>query len=113
MGWDAELNRRLAVPLVIETAENLSSGRATRCRTLRSAAYAPEDLVMLSKLADNRERIERLERDIHRCPEAIDCSDIVNELDYLKTSVGIDLAEISVEIEDVPASEEILAEALA
>jgi hypothetical protein len=85
----------------------------TRCRTLRSTGCAPEEFTVLSKLADNRARIEKLEKDITLRPESIDCSDIVNELDYLKTSVGIGLTEIGVEIEDIPTSEEILAEAFA
>jgi hypothetical protein len=84
-----------------------------RCRTLRSTECNLEEFTVLSKLADNRARIEKLENDIALRPESIDCSDIVNELDYLKTSVGIGLTEISVEIEDVPTSEEILAEAFA
>jgi hypothetical protein len=113
MGWDAELNRRLTVPLVVKTAETRSAGRMTRCRTLRSTGCDPEEFTVLSKLADNRARIEKLEKNFELRPESIDCSDIVNELDYLKASVGIGLTEIRVEIEDVPTSEEIFAEAFA
>ena len=113
MGWDAELNRRLAVPLVVRAAETRSAGRMVRWRTLKSVGCDPEEFTMVSKLAENRARIERLERDIELTPGTIDCSDIANEIEYLKASLGIGLAEIRVEIEDIPSSEEILAEAFA
>lgn len=102
------MQRKLAVPIVLGSAEFCR--KQTRPRKLSHRIEDPEEYAILTKLAENRMRIERLEKDIATSCEGFDCSDIVNELDFLKANIQIGLLEVTNDLEEIPTSEEILQE---
>ena len=105
--------RRSAVPLAIESMNRLvPTGGVKKRRKLKASGVDPEACRMLSKLAENRMRIESLERGVWECAD-IDCSDIVEEIDLLRSNIELGLIEIAGGLDEVPTSEEILAEAMA
>ncbi|TFG69185.1 MAG: hypothetical protein E4H25_04975 [Methanomassiliicoccus sp.] len=107
-GWDVELKRKLAVPLAIQTIEAHNGNTMSRTRTLRMPQDDPKDFDILSKLAENRMRINQLHTEIDLQPEKVDCLDVMNELDYLKANIELSLLEIGAGIEATPSSDEIL-----
>lgn len=107
-GWDVELKRKLAVPLAIQKIEAHNGNTMSRTRTLRMSQDDPEGFDILSKLAENRMRINQLHTEIDLQPEKVDCLDVINELDYLKANIELSLLEIGAGIEATPSSEEIL-----
>lgn len=102
------MKRKLAVPIALRNVEVLDRNRMVRERSLRQDRCDPEDYEILRKLAENRTRIERLERDMDFSPHAFGCDDIVNELEYLKAEIEVGILECATEIEDVPSSEDLL-----
>lgn len=110
MRWDAKMMRRLAVPLALRNVENLDRNTMAKTRTLNASQGDPIERHIISTLADNRARIERLQGDIGWDSGDVDCSDILNELEYLKADIELGLVEIEADLEDAPTSEEILSE---
>jgi hypothetical protein len=113
MGWDARLNRRLAVPVVVNSLTANDLPGFARTRTLRTDIYEPEEFETLCKLAENRVRIDRLRLDLETSPCGIGPINIPNELDYLKAEIGLELLEMVGDIDEIPGSEEFMAEAFA
>jgi hypothetical protein len=113
MGWDAGLNRKLAVPLALEKIWDGPGSRFERSRRLRESKGDPEDMRMLLKLADNRVRLERLMVGLDEDYEIEDDEELQNELDYINASVQLGLLEITGELEEIRSSEEILETATA
>ncbi len=109
MRWDAKMMRKLAVPIVLRNVGNHDTNMMTRVRTLRSSQDG-EEYHILAKLAENRTRIERLHREVERAPRGVDCSDILNELEYLKADIELGLIDVAAEIEEMPTSEEIFSQ---
>jgi len=108
MGWDAELKRKLAVPLALYNCELAHESRSSRKRTLSRMQEDPLGFAMLTKLAENRDRIDRLRKDVELHPNEVDCSDITNELDYLKATIEFNLLEVENGISEIPSADEIL-----
>jgi len=104
------LMRRSAVPLAIENMNRMVPTRIHKKRKLKSSAADAETGYILSRLAENRSRIERLEGEVWQCSD-VDCSEIVDELELLRANVELGLMEIAGGLEEIPSSEEILAEA--
>lgn len=102
------MKRKLAVPLAIQTIEAHNGNTMSRTRTLRMPQDDPKDFDILSKLAENRMRINQLHTEIDLQPEKVDCLDVMNELDYLKANIELSLLEIGAGIEATPSSDEIL-----
>ncbi|MGD9963513.1 MAG: hypothetical protein AB7S97_06425 [Thermoplasmata archaeon] len=101
--------RKLAVPIALRNVGGLDTNTMTRTtRALR--ADDPVEHYILSKLVENRARIDRLRMDVESAVGDVDCSDIVSELEYLKADIELSLVEIEADIEDAPSSEEILAQ---
>lgn len=112
MRWDAKMMmRKLAVPIALRNVGGLDTNTMTRTsRTLRADEDDPVEYHILSKLAENKARIERLWRDVEDAACDVDCSDIVNELEFLKAEIELSLVEIEADIEDVPSPDEIMAQ---
>jgi hypothetical protein len=106
------MRRRLAVPLAINNMGHSGQNVMRRTRTLKASGVDVESQRLLGKLAENRARIERLERDVWQCSE-VDCSDIVDEIEFLRANIELGLVEIAGGLEEIRSSEEILAEAMA
>lgn len=119
MGWDAALDRKLAVPIVPEASAALDQIWRThrkggpRTRTLKEPEGGPEEMHVLMKLADTRARLERLRREVDELTEIDDSDDLMAELDYISASVSLGLLEIVGELSEVESSEEVLEEAAA
>jgi hypothetical protein len=113
MGWDAGLNRKLAVPLALEKVWDGRGDRFERSRRLRESKGDPEDMRMLMKLADNRVRLERLMEDLEEDYEVDADEEFQNNLDYINASVQLGLLEITGELEEIRSSEEIFETATA
>ena len=95
------------------TTQLAQSGASAAAIAQRRAAHGlddPLELHILTKLAENTARIESLRRSVEKAPFEADCSDIMNELEYLKSDIELGLIEIEAEIEEAPSSEEILAQ---
>lgn len=111
MRWDAKMMmRKLAVPIALRNVGDLDMNILNRTRTIRASEDDPLEYHILSKLAENRARIERLQKDVEHAVSGVDCSDIANELEYLKADIELSLMEIEADIEDVPSPDEILAQ---
>ena len=106
------MKRKLAVPLAVECSADGGMNVVHRVRRLKSAGIDAETHRLLEKLADNRARIENLERETWAC-SGYDCSEMVEELEYLRATIELGLMEIAGGLDEVPSSEEILAEGLA
>jgi hypothetical protein len=111
MGWDAGLNRRLAVPLAVAGVVDREHERYFR-RILKEDEDA-KDIEILKKLAENKAHIERLLKDIDDDPEMVCSPDISNELDYINATIQLELLEITGELEESPYSEEVFEQAIA
>ena len=109
MRWDAKMMRKLAVPIVLRSVANHDTNMMTRVRILKSSQDG-EEYHILARLAENRARIDRLHKDVERAPRGVDCSDILNELEYLKADIELGLVDMAAEIEDMPSSEEIFSQ---
>jgi hypothetical protein len=112
MGWDAALNRKLAVPLALAGRWDSKGVMMTRSRVLREPEDR-DDLRVLMKMADNRVRLERLKFDLDEDPEIVDSDELRDELEYINASVELELLEITGELEEIGSSEEIAEEAFA
>ena len=111
MRWDAKMMiRKLAVPIALSNVGGLDRNTLSRTRTIRASEEDPLEYEILSKLAENKARIERLRMEMEHSECDVDCSDIVNELEYLKADIELSLVEIEADIEDAPSSEEIFAQ---
>ena len=111
MGWDAELNRKLAVPLAVKGLLRKEENRVVRIRILKDSDQNSDDLEFARKLAVNRARIDGLLEDIDNYPEGVDSPEIETELDYIEASIQLGLLEITGELEEVPYSDELFEEA--
>ena len=105
------MRRRSAVPLAIENMNAMVPTGIRRKRILKLAGVDPETYQTLNRLAENRERIERLEGEIWQCSN-VDCSEIVNEIDLLRANIELGLVELAGGLEETPSSEDILVEAM-
>jgi len=111
MGWDAALNRKLAVPLALGRLWQNNENKMARSRILRESDK--EDLRMLMTLADNRVRLQNLMEDIERDPVFEDTGDMKNDLDYINASIRLGILEITGELEEIQSSDEAFEEVLA
>ena len=102
--------RKLAVPIALRNVGALDRNTMARTRTLRASQDDPLEYHILRTLAENRARIERLQEDLDLARTDADCSEIVNELEYLKADIELSLVEIEADIEDAPSAEEIVAQ---
>ena len=105
------MRRKSAVPLAIEDMNVMVPTGIRRKRILKLSGIDHETYRTLSRLAENRDRIERLEGEIWQCSD-IDCSEIVNEIDLLRANIELGLVELAGGLEEAPSSEDILAEAM-
>ncbi|UCE44700.1 MAG: hypothetical protein JSU93_04625 [Methanobacteriota archaeon] len=105
------MRRRSAVPLAIENMNRMVPTRVHRKRILKLSGCDPETCQTLSRLAENRARIERLESEVWQCSN-IDCSEIVNEIELLRANIELGLVEIAGGLEEARSSEEVLAEGM-
>jgi hypothetical protein len=106
------MRRRSAVPLAISSMGHSGQNVMRRTRKLKVSGADVEDQRFLGKLAENRMRIEKIERDVWQCSD-VDCADIVEEIEFLRANIEIGLVEIAGELEEIRSSEEILAEVMA
>jgi len=106
------MRRRLAVPLAIGDLGHSGKNVMKRTRKLRVSGEDTENQNMLSMLAENRKRIERLESDVWQCAD-VDCADIIEEIEFLRANIELGLVEIAGDLEEIQSSEEILAQAMA
>ncbi len=113
MGWDAGLNRKLAVPLALGKLWENHGNRIERARKLRDTEGDREDLRVWMTLADNRVRLERLSQDLEAFPEMADDDDLSDELDYINASIQLGLLEITGELEEIQSSDELFEQATA
>jgi len=102
------LKRKLAVPLAVSRVKY----RAIRTRILKDTQDL-DDIRVLATLAENRQRLERLVRNIEQDEEFFETEDMASELDYIKASIQLDLLEVEGELEGVPYSEDLLEETVA
>ncbi len=102
------MNRKLAVPLAVSKVQD----RVIRTRILKDTEDV-EDIKFLATLAENRFRLERLAKELESDREFYETEDITSELDYIEASVQLGLLEITGELEEIPASDEILEAAVA
>jgi len=102
------LKRKLAVPLAVSKVKN----RAIRTRILKDTEDV-DDIRILATLAENRQRLERLVRDLEQDEGFYETEDMANELDYIKASIQLDLLEVAGELEAMPFSEDLLEEVAA
>ena len=108
------MNRRLAVPLAVKGLLGHEENRVVRIRALKnSEEQDPEDIEIARKLAQNRERIEGIWKDLQRDPEFPDSPEIETELDYINATIQLGLLEITGELEEVPYSDELFEDAVA
>jgi len=110
MRWDAKMMRKLAVPIALRNVGFIDRNTMTRTRTLKPSQDDPAEYHVLAKLAENRTRIDRLHRDIDHAGHDVDCTDIVNELEYLKADIELSLVEVATDIDEMPSAEEILSQ---
>lgn len=96
------MKRKLAAPLAVH---KLRSG-AMKARRLKDSDNA-EDIRILATLAENRLRLDRLERDIAEDEGFYGTEDFSFELDYIKTSIQADLLGMEDSLAQAPDSEEI------
>ncbi len=113
MGWDAGLNRKLAVPLAVKGLLRMEENRVVRVRILKDSEQDGDDLELTRKLIENRMHIDNLREDIDNDPEFVDSPEIETELDYIHTSIELGLLEITGELEGVAYSDELFEEAAA
>ncbi len=105
--------RRSVVPIALDSMNRLvPTGAVKRRRKLKVSGSDPDSSRVLSRLAENRMRIESLERGVWECSD-FECSDIVEEIDLLRSNIELGLVEIAGGLDEVPTSDEIIAEALA
>lgn len=103
------MRRRLAVPIALRNVELHDKNTMVRSRALRVPPPGdPEDYHILSVLAENKARIENLRHGLDEVSPDVDCSDIMNELEYLKADIELELLGIGAEVEEAQSSEEIL-----
>ena len=113
MGWDAGLNRKLAVPFAVKGLLGKEENRVVRIRILKDSEQDGDDLEIARKLAENRARIDGMLQDINEDPEVVDSPEIETELDYIQTSIQLGLLEITGELEEAPYSDELFEVAVA
>jgi len=113
MGWDAGLNRKLAVPFAVKGLFRNEENRIVKIRILKDSEQDSDDFEVAMKLAENRMRIDGLLEDINKDPEVVDSPEIETELDYIQTSIQLGLLEITGELEEAPYSDELFEEAAA
>lgn len=113
MGWDVELNRKLAVPFAVKGLLRKDENRVVRIRILKDSEQDGDGLEFARKLAENRARIDGLLEDISKDPEVVDSPEIETELDYIQASIQLGLLEITGELEEAPYSDELFEEAVA
>ena len=111
MGWDAAMDRKLAVPLALGRLWQHNENKMARSRVLKDADG--EDLRMLMTLADNRLRLEKLKDDLEGDFMLEDSEDMESELDYINASIKLGILEITGELEEIQSSDEVFEEALA
>lgn len=113
MGWDAEVKRRLAVPIALRNMQTHDVNKVTKMRSLKHSAEDGDEFSIISKLAENRLRIKDLQEMVNLNPNEIDCHEIINELEFLRADIELGLKEVEVEIEALPSSEDILLQEVA
>jgi len=113
MGWDAALNRKLAVPLALGNLWENHENKMERSRRLREKEGDAEDLRILMTLADNRVRLEKLSRDLEHSTGMEEDEELQDELDYINASIQLGLLEITGELEEIQSSDELFEQATA
>ncbi|MEW5747635.1 MAG: hypothetical protein AB1793_02440 [Candidatus Thermoplasmatota archaeon] len=102
------MKRRLAVPIALCNVGAFGRNTMNKTRKLKATHDDPDEYHVLAALASNRASIERLAGDIEHLQHEVDCRDVLNELEYLKADIELGLMEVTAEIEDTPAPEDIL-----
>jgi len=108
MGWDAGLIRRSAVPLVLEGIRKDRPGRPNLLRIIREAEEYSDDANVMRKVAENRMRLDSLTLQVEDdFPEDYDPEDFASELDYIKTSIQLEILQLTGELQETQTSDEI------
>ena len=102
------MKRKLAAPLAVRKVKS----RAIKTRILKGSEDA-EDIKVLATLAENRLRLDRLEKDIAVDQGFYDTEDMSGELDYIKMSIQVDILGMEDSLGQVPDSEDIFEEVIA
>jgi len=113
MGWDAGLNRRLAVPLAFGACAPRNGNVLKRIRILKEEHEDLEEIEVFRKIAENRQRLEKLREEVDADCDFVCDDDIATELDYLNASIQLELLEVTGELEEIPCSEEVFVETAA
>ena len=99
------MNRKLAVPLAVKKLSR--SGGVIRTRILKNDDVL-DDLDIVTKLAGTKSRLDRLCEDIEADPVCrLERPDVSAELDFLETSIKLDILGLTGELEDMPYSDEL------
>ena len=99
------MNRKLAVPLAVKKVNR--SGGIIRTRILKND-HILDDLDVATRLAETRARLDRLSADIEEDPVCrLERPDLCAELDFLETSIKLDILQLTGELEEMPNSEEL------
>jgi hypothetical protein len=106
------MKRRLAVPLAISDLSHPGQNVMRKTRKLKVSGVDLESRRLLSMLAENRSRIESLEKDFWQCAD-VDCTEIIEEIEFLRANIELGLVEIAGGLDEIRSSEEILAEGMA
>ena len=102
------MNRKLAVPLAVTKIHR--GGGVIRTRILKNDDVL-DDLEIITKLAHSKARLDRLCEDIKEDPRCRrERPDLTAELDFLETSIKLDLLQLTGELEESPYSEELFEE---
>jgi hypothetical protein len=106
------LKRTLAVPLALMKHKSRRDVKNIKTRILKDEEDLG-DLDVLIKIAENRNRLDRLMSDIESDPEFVDTYEAKNELDYVNASIQLGLLEVTAELEEMPSSDDLFEEAVA
>lgn len=106
------MKRRLAVPLALMKHKSRRDVKNIKTRILKDEEDLA-DLDVLIKIAENRDRLDRLVSDIESDPEFVDTDEAKNELDYVNASIQLALLEVTAELEEIPSSDDLFEEAVA
>lgn len=104
------MNRKLAVPLAVRKVSR--SGGIIRTRILKNDDVL-DDLDMVTRLAQTKVRLDRLCEDIEEDPRCRrERPDLTAELDFLETSIKLDILQLTAELEESPYSDELFDDAV-
>ena len=104
------MNRKLAVPLAVKKVDR--SGGVIRTRILKNDDVL-DDLDVVTRLAQTKARLDKLFMDIEQDPVSRhERPDTTAELDFLETSIKLDILQLTAELEESPYSDEIFEDAV-